>query len=130
MGKTRNLLRLSRFTIRIQRMSDSPGTVRYYAIKILVGIVYASFITIAIPWVLPEFGKGFPGPRFLLYTFIFIFGFVVAYAFPFRFFVAHSENRATTERIKEAEDKADAAPEKAKFAWDVARIKLKAYFDR
>jgi hypothetical protein len=33
-------------------------------------------------------------------------------------------------KIEQAEINADKAPEKAKFAWDLARVKLEAYFDR
>jgi hypothetical protein len=34
------------------------------------------------------------------------------------------------QKIEKAESRAEAEPEKAKFAWDVARVKLEAYFDR
>jgi len=41
---------------------------------------------------------------------------------------AHAKEQA--QRIEKAESRADAEPEKAKFAWDLARVKLEAYFDR
>lgn len=34
------------------------------------------------------------------------------------------------EKIEQAESKAQAEPARAKFAWDLARVKLEAYFDR
>jgi hypothetical protein len=37
---------------------------------------------------------------------------------------------ATTKRIEDIERRADEEPEKTKFAWDLARTKLEAYFDR
>jgi hypothetical protein len=39
-------------------------------------------------------------------------------------------NLAIEKRIDRAEDLAKAEPEKVKFAWDLARVKLEAYFDR
>jgi len=36
----------------------------------------------------------------------------------------------TKAKIEKAEEKAESEPTKAKFAWDLARIKLEAYFDR
>jgi hypothetical protein len=42
-----------------------------------------------------------------------------------------NEIRALTqERIEKAENKAEQAPEKAKFAWELATVRLEAYFDR
>jgi hypothetical protein len=38
--------------------------------------------------------------------------------------------RASRERIEKIEIKAEQAPEKAKFAWELASAKLEAYFDR
>jgi hypothetical protein len=34
------------------------------------------------------------------------------------------------QKIATAEDRAERAPEKARYAWDLARVKLEAYFDR
>jgi hypothetical protein len=69
-------------------------------------------------------------PRFGIHIHICSRFFSVFVSDPMKFFELRSESRATTERIKEAENKAEAVPEKARFAWDVARIKLEAYFDR
>ena len=45
--------------------------------------------------------------------------------------LAHAFLEAATEKkVAEAESKVEKSPEKAKFAWDLARLKLEAYFDR
>lgn len=47
------------------------------------------------------------------------------------FFRQRADLEELTERkISEAETKAEQAPEKARFAWDLARVKLEAYFNR
>jgi uncharacterized membrane protein YeiB len=38
--------------------------------------------------------------------------------------------KAKAQRVHEAEQRRDEAPEKSKFAWDLARITLESYFDR
>jgi nitrate reductase gamma subunit len=38
--------------------------------------------------------------------------------------------RATTERVQQAEKRVNEAPETSKYAWDLARITLESYFDR
>jgi hypothetical protein len=38
--------------------------------------------------------------------------------------------RTLEAKIERAENKAESEPTKAKFAWDLARVKLEAYFDR
>src|SRR5208282_5367488 len=44
-------------------------------------------------------------------------------------FAARS-NAASSERVREIEAKVEKHPEQARFAWDLARAKLEAYFDR
>jgi nitrate reductase gamma subunit len=43
--------------------------------------------------------------------------------------VARTE-QAVSARVQQAEDRVSAEPEKSKFAWDLARLTLEAYFDR
>ena len=38
--------------------------------------------------------------------------------------------RKLDDKLKEIEKKGEATPEKTKYSWDIARIKLEAYFDR
>jgi hypothetical protein len=40
------------------------------------------------------------------------------------------KEQRTEEKVKEIEQKAEKEPEKIRFAWDLARTKLEAYFDR
>jgi protein-S-isoprenylcysteine O-methyltransferase Ste14 len=44
--------------------------------------------------------------------------------------VKAEKTKEQEQRIEKAESRAEAEPEKAKFAWDLARVKLEAYFDR
>lgn len=49
----------------------------------------------------------------------------------YRYYLYRRERVEVLERkIEQAEERADADPGKAKFAWDLARVKLEAYFDR
>jgi hypothetical protein len=57
-----------------------------------------------------------------------IFSGVISAAAEFRGAAARAA--AVQKRIEVAETKAEQEPAKAKFAWDVARVKLEAYFDR
>jgi hypothetical protein len=45
-------------------------------------------------------------------------------------YMSHVSTRVTEKRIEQIEVKAEKEPEKTKFAWDLARVKLEAYFDR
>lgn len=40
------------------------------------------------------------------------------------------EQHALAQKVEDAENKANTAPEKAKYAWDAARVNLEAYFER
>ncbi len=71
-----------------------------------------------------------------------IFGQVITFAIPallgiagavFGFLqdrAAKRKSKETEKRVNEIEIKATKEPERVKFAWDLARIKLEAYFDR
>jgi hypothetical protein len=57
----------------------------------------------------------------------------LVFAFLISFKIVTNANRLKTvekEKIKEAETKAQEEPEKAKPAWDVARVTLESYFNR
>jgi len=46
------------------------------------------------------------------------------------FFDNREKQRRLRQEIQQIEKKAEIEPEKAKFAWDLARVKLEEYFDR
>ncbi len=50
--------------------------------------------------------------------------------FLLEFYKARRKEEETRQKIDSIEEKADREPEKIRYAWDLARIKLEAYFDR
>lgn len=84
------------------------------------------------PFDLPvEFDAGFWDIAFWKWPFLLFGALSLAYWFAVRIEKSHAEKSESIQhRIAEAETKAEQAPDKAKFAWDVARVKLEAYFDR
>jgi nitrate reductase gamma subunit len=47
-----------------------------------------------------------------------------------RIFQIRAESKQTSERLTVAESKVEREPDKARFAWDLARITLESYFNR
>jgi hypothetical protein len=75
-----------------------------------------------------------PFHRVRFFAFVFIAGFALIFSsllLAKRLSKSRQQQLQKVEaKIEQAEIKAEKEPEKAKFAWDLARVKLEAYFDR
>jgi hypothetical protein len=60
---------------------------------------------------------------------IFVFGFAVG-IYLWADYRVQLRHELTELKLQEAKKQADANPQQARFAWDLARVKLEAYFDR